>query len=341
MLLYQGRVFEDNFLMQQIATTINSYWVDGTAVLFLLLFVVSGLSNGFIINLIDLLGFVFSFVAALEFYRFAADYLAASFSLPVGIAKGLGFVFTGFLMETIYFLIARVFYRFIPKAVIKSPVNKILGPIPAIVNAVVVLAFFLSISISLPIHPRVKEAVLASTSGKILVPATHDLEREIASIFGEAISDTLSFITIPPTSSEKVDLGFTTTSVSVDEVSERVMLELVNAERVKAGLNTLVGVSKIQIVARSYGREMFAGGFFSHVSAAGESPFDRMEEGGVEFLAAGENLAYAPNVELAHKGLMQSPGHRANILSPDYARVGIGVIDGGIYGKMFVQNFAD
>lgn len=341
MLLYQGIVCEYNFSMQQITTTINSYWVDASAFLFLLLFVVSGLSNGFIINLIDLLGFVFSFVAALEFYRFAADYLAATFSLPVGIAKGLGFVVTGFVMETIYFLVARIFYRFIPKAVINSLVNKILGPIPAVINAVVVLAFFLSISISLPIHPHVKEAVLGSTSGKALVPATHDLEREIALIFGEAISDTLSFITIAPTSSERVDLGFTTTTMSVDVLSEQVMLGLVNSERVKAGLNTLVASSQIQEVARSYGREMFKGGFFSHISPGGASPFDRMKSGGVEFLAAGENLAYAPNVTLAHKGLMQSPGHRANILSPDYGRVGIGVIDGGIYGKMFVQNFAN
>ena len=54
-----------------------------------------------------------------------------------------------------------------------------------------------------------------------------------------------------------------------------------------------------------------------------------------------ENLALAPNVDIAHKGLMNSPGHRANILSPSFGRVGIGVIDGGGYGKMFAQEFAD
>jgi len=38
---------------------------------------------------------------------------------------------------------------------------------------------------------------------------------------------------------------------------------------------------------------------------------------------------------------MDSPGHRANILRPDFRKVGIGVIDGGAYGKMFVQVFTD
>jgi uncharacterized protein YkwD len=52
-------------------------------------------------------------------------------------------------------------------------------------------------------------------------------------------------------------------------------------------------------------------------------------------------LAYAASVDLAHNGLMRSPGHRANILSADFGQVGIGVIDGGIYGKMFTQEFTN
>ena len=66
-----------------------------------------------------------------------------------------------------------------------------------------------------------------------------------------------------------------------------------------------------------------------------------MDKAGIHFQAAGENLALAPNINLAHQGLMNSPGHRANILSPDFKKVGIGVIDGGIYGEMFVQEFSN
>jgi len=38
---------------------------------------------------------------------------------------------------------------------------------------------------------------------------------------------------------------------------------------------------------------------------------------------------------------MQSPGHRANILSANFGRIGVGVIDGGIYGQMYCQEFTD
>jgi uncharacterized protein YkwD len=65
-----------------------------------------------------------------------------------------------------------------------------------------------------------------------------------------------------------------------------------------------------------------------------------MRSQGVHYRYAGENLAGAPTVERAHTGLMNSQGHRANILNPNYTRIGVGVIDGGRYGKMFTQHFA-
>ena len=59
---------------------------------------------------------------------------------------------------------------------------------------------------------------------------------------------------------------------------------------------------------------------------------------------AGENLAWgAPSLSARRTARlwMRSPGHRANILSPDYTRVGIGVADAGMHGKVFAQDFAD
>ena len=94
-------------------------------------------------------------------------------------------------------------------------------------------------------------------------------------------------------------------------------------------------------LARAHSRDMFIRGYFAHVNPDGEDPFDRMNEAGIIYQVAGENLALAPNVDLAHDGLMNSPGHRANILTAEFGLVGIGCIDGGSYGKMFSQEFTD
>src|SRR6266852_9104940 len=117
------------------------------------------------------------------------------------------------------------------------------------------------------------------------------------------------------------------------------MLELVNGERVAAGLRPLVADSEITQVARQHSVDMFARGYFAHDTPEGHDPFERMREANVRFVTAGENLALAPTVQVAHRGLMNSPGHRANILHPQFSRVGVGIMDGGIRGLMITQDF--
>jgi uncharacterized protein YkwD len=64
-----------------------------------------------------------------------------------------------------------------------------------------------------------------------------------------------------------------------------------------------------------------------------------MRQANVRFATAGENLALAPTIPVAHNGLMNSPGHRANILRREFGRVGIGVMDAGMRGLMISQEF--
>src|ERR1019366_8994471 len=94
-------------------------------------------------------------------------------------------------------------------------------------------------------------------------------------------------------------------------------------------------------VARSYGQAVLATGYFSHIDRVGHSPFDRLRAAGVPYGAAGENLALSPGILQAHQALMNSAGHRANILSPIFRTVGIGIIDAGQYGYIVVQDFTD
>nr|WP_317169283.1 CAP domain-containing protein [Mucilaginibacter humi] len=77
----------------------------------------------------------------------------------------------------------------------------------------------------------------------------------------------------------------------------------------------------------------------SHTTPEGLDPFDRMRNDGVRFLTAGENIAITQTLPMAHTGLMNSPGHRANILNPAFGRLGIGILDAGWYGLMITQAF--
>ncbi|HEY3375717.1 MAG TPA: stalk domain-containing protein [Candidatus Aquicultor sp.] len=127
-------------------------------------------------------------------------------------------------------------------------------------------------------------------------------------------------------------------SLSTDE---QTMLNLVNKERRANGLNPLEIDPKLELMARRYSQEMIDHNFFSHTSPVSGQLLDRVTAAGVEdgWLLAGENLAGAPTVEAAFEGLMNSPSHKENMLEPKYTHAGIGVVDGGPYGKMFTQEF--
>jgi hypothetical protein len=88
------------------------------------------------------------------------------------------------------------------------------------------------------------------------------------------------------------------------------MLELVNAERTKAGLKPLTWDADLARVANIKAKDMVDNNYFSHTS-----------------------------VEGAHNGLMNSEGHRKNILNPSFTHIGIGVQKSPRYGYVFVQMF--
>jgi uncharacterized protein YkwD len=158
-------------------------------------------------------------------------------------------------------------------------------------------------------------------------------------IFAPAVQATLGHLTVRPGSDETVALPFRVAHPRPRPDLEARMLELVNAERVAAGLGPVRPDPELTDVARLHSADMFARGYFSHITPEGRGPFDRMRAKNIRFLAAGENLALARSLQLAHDGLMDSPGHRANILRPAFGRLGVGVLDGGVRGLMVTQNF--
>ncbi|NND83929.1 MAG: hypothetical protein HKN46_02150 [Acidimicrobiia bacterium] len=126
--------------------------------------------------------------------------------------------------------------------------------------------------------------------------------------------------------------------LGLDAEAQRGMLDLVNAERVGAGLAPLEWHERISDVAQAYARRMAVGGFFGHTAPEGDSIGDRVEAAGIPYRVVGENLAVAVTMEMAHEGLMESEGHRANILNPEFTSMGVGLVETP-YGVVIVQVF--
>lgn len=312
-------------------------WVDLVIVGSLIFFALEAIGRPLILELLDFASFLVAFFISFRYYNLPAKFFEIHFQIPHGLALVLGFMAMWFISETLFFLLVRVFIPRLPRLKYKGVDT--LSIIPALLRGLVFIALTLVLVATFPIQPSIKRAVLESRLGSGILENAYQLEQPVKNVFGGVTNDTLTFLTIKPRTDEKVNLGFQTTQYTQDEASERAMTELINKERVSRGLKALVFDGRLQDVARAHSKDMFERGYFSHYSKIGETVADRASRTGIDFLVIGENLAYAPNVELAHKGLMSSEGHRANILSSDYGKIGIGVIDGEVYGKMFTQVF--
>lgn len=317
-------------------------WIDIVFLIFIIYFIIT--NKGFIDTFFEVISLLAALIISFKTYSFFGKLLINLFDLPRGIAHASGFFIAWFVIEFIFYLVYNLFLFQKLMFLRKNTINLYLGFIAAIIQGFIIYLFIISLIFSLPVKPELKKDILESRTGHYLVTLSSQLDQQINQVFNEAILETVNFLTIKPNSEEVVDLHFTLNDnqMSQDSQSEIIMLNLVNQERTKQGLNTLTEDDKLRNAARSYAKEMFRFGFFSHISKVdNSSPGDRASRDNITYTFLGENLAYAPDVYIAHQGLMNSPGHRANILSTDFNRVGIGIIDGGIYGRIFVQEFSN
>ncbi|GAA4469526.1 hypothetical protein GCM10023189_56690 [Nibrella saemangeumensis] len=314
-------------------------FIDILLILIVLMSVWGGWQKGFILGIIDLLSLVAGLLIALYLYQFLADFLGKHvpslgvWTLPVS------FLLTLMMARIVLSSITSRALRDVSMETHAHGFNRFLGMIPGLIMGVIYASFAAALLMALPLTDALTESSRNSVLAGRLTQPVEWLESKLAPVFEGAIGRSLNNMTVEPSSDKSVTLPYKVEAPKVRADLEARMLELVNEERLKEGLKPLKADPELAVVARNHSRDMFARGYFAHITPDGKDPFDRIRAARVRFLTAGENLALAQTVSIAHTGLMNSPGHRANILRPAFGRVGIGILDGGVYGLMVTQNF--
>ena len=123
---------------------------------------------------------------------------------------------------------------------------------------------------------------------------------------------------------------------------ESQVIELVNIERVANNLPPLLYNEALTNAARLHSQDMGDNNYFSHTSQDGTAFNQRIVNAGYDYNNCGENIAAGyPTPEDVVNGWMNSPGHRANILSPEYCDIGVGyaAVSGSAYFHYWTQDF--
>lgn len=313
-------------------------WVDLALIIVFLLAVWAGFSRGFIFGSLDLLGWAGSFLLAYVFYNYVAKFFDQFFDLGVWLLPA-SFLLTLIVARLLIGVATTYIIRVLPEQSHRNWLNRFFGIVPGAINGWIIAIIISALLLALPLKDNINNETRESRWATSLAMQSEWANKKLAPVFDAAIRQTMNSLTVDPASNKKVPLGFTYDNAQIRPFLEIKMLELVNAERAKEGLPPLKADPEMTTIARAHSRDMFVRGYFAHNTPEGKTPFDRMRAAGAQFTAAGENLALAQTLEIAHNNLMNSPGHRANILHPAFGRLGIGVLDGGFYGLMISQEF--
>ncbi len=318
-------------------------WIDWAIVAFVVYHIVSGWEQGLVALLGSLGAFFGSLLLAIRYSAAVGSFIRDKLGLAPLWTNVLGYLTVAFVTEIILAEIFALVLSRVPKKFSESKSNRWFGGIVSAANGLLIITFVLLVLLALPLRGTIRQDIKSSGIGSKIVEAAQRFAAPLTTSVNRAAQGAVEFLTVEPSSSERItlDVAPEASSLTVDAASEQVMLGLVNEERQKKDLPLLTIDEKMREVARGHSRDMFERRYFSHYDPEGKNAGDRLDNAGVTFMYAGENLAYAPDVQTAHEGLMQSEGHRDNILDGHFHRVGIGVIDAGFNGKMFTQVFAD
>jgi uncharacterized protein YkwD len=225
--------------------------------------------------------------------------------------------------------------------------SRLAGGGVALLWMLLLTALVLSVAVALPLNVIANDAMRESKAVELLARPGQPTYHVVVALSGDRVLESMVNLDeligdqqvivendgiVEIASAESTDID----AARDDAVT---VYELLNLARVDEAVSPVAWSESLAEVAAGHAREMYLEGYFSHISPATGSVADRVVDAGIPFVIVGENLALAPTAEGVHSGLLQSPGHRANMLDQRFRRVGIGAYAGPL-GLMVVQVFS-
>lgn len=318
-------------------------WVDIIVLLTLVVATIHGWRMGAVALLSSFASLLLALWLSIRLSPYIGMFMSDKFGIPRFWGDIAGYVLLAVIVQLFLSALFSHYIQKIPKGIVHSRQMLLLGAGLGLLNGLMILAFFLLIFLILPIRGTVREDIQNSLFGSRIVNATRHYGGEFTESIDTMTESTVKFLTITPGSRSRQNLPLVPTEITLktDTVAELEMLQLINIERQNVNVPPLEMDPKLREIARQHSREMFQKNYFSHLDLLGSDGEVRLRESGITFNSAGENLAHTADIALAHEELMASPNHRQNILDAQFTRVGIGIVDAGMYGKMVTQDFTD
>jgi len=313
-------------------------WIDLVVVLVIAGIAALGVRQGFTGGLVDLLALIGALVGGLSLLDPTVR-LLTTIGLSPRTAGPVALIILLLSLHTLLVWLLRFPAKPVVASVGQQGWHRAFGALPGAVKGLLLSAALLAIAVSLPSAGVPKAAIEQSFIGPPMLTFVH----RVSSFAGTALIGLpgTGGMQVLPEGQQRVDLHFRATTTRLEPGAEQQLFDLVNAERTKRGLTPYEFDEALRGVARGHSDDMLRRGYFGHYDPEGLTHVERMNAVHLMRRSSAENVALAPSVLVLHEGLMNSKGHRANILAPNFTRCGIGIYYSPVLGYMATQLFSD
>lgn len=305
-----------------------------------------GYKKGLYRSAMELTAFSGGLLLGLTYHNALSNITHGLLGLPIGIANLLGFTLIFLLSIILFFIITEPLSHWLSpriQTLYHYVWYRFLGAATETLKAALLTAVVLAVIVHFPVSSYIREAVKNSDLGGYLLSKAGAYENQLKKVFVSSAEEGILFNTVSEARQNDPPRPGRPPNKYLKRLpgQERDMYRLLNKERAKHGLPLLAYDEELSDVAAKHSLDMYRSNYFDHISPDGDDLANRLNRGNISFTFAGENLALAGSLNTAHRGLMGSKGHRANILDPRFNKIGIGIIDAGPFQQMTTQNFTN
>lgn len=299
------------------------------------------------IDIVRALGNFLHIVGTLLISLILYPYLSDIFIFYLFLTKELSDAISFILVFGIVFVLWTfpiIFFNKRLKIIQKSPdtrsigtsLNIILSASFGFLSYTLLCSYMLAILLSFPIAGIIKKSIGQSFVGSALSAQTYTIESQLKKAAGFT-NHLLNYTAIEPDSKKTTLLNFTTIDQTREKNYEDAVLKILNAIRKRNNIPLLVPNAVLTLVSEAHAKDMLARGYISHTTPEGYFVSDRIESAGGRIYAQ-EIIIFTQAINLASVGL-QDPIFNKIIQNSYLQRVGIGVLDAGLYGQIVVIVF--
>jgi uncharacterized protein YkwD/uncharacterized membrane protein required for colicin V production len=317
--------------------------IDWALVVILFFSAIEGYRKGFVEIFSSFIGLVASVYLSFKYHVYIGKLISPYLGLNHNWSTLIGYISIAIATQLVITICSIFIFRRFLSFLLYLRINHIFGIFVAIVNTLLFIILFVNVLLMLPLSGVYKQQLVESILFKYMANISIKFGSDIKIPLEAAIHDTQQFITLKPGSLEKIVIAAKVQNWDLypDENSEAEMITLINSERIRNGLFELVNSFDLRDIARIRCIDMFDRKYFSYYDPDGHDIAFELKNVSVKYTLVADTIAYAYNTQTVYDGFMAKTETKAIFLNPKFTKIGVGIIDAGIYGKIFTQIFTN